>query len=153
MHKKKEDMDKHHEIDQNLVNASNGFEPLRINGMIALPEPQPNQRPMLSGDSPFQQSIAELEQKLLNLRQRMEERVIQRQQQLQQQQQQQQQNLGQDTTIARLSRYLIESRETNLELNSRIDQQMVKIERLQLSNAKMAKELAFGQARDLWKPE
>ena len=82
----------------------------------------------------------------------MNERVIQRQQQLQQQQQQQQ-NLGQDTTIARLSRYLIESRETNLELNSRIDQQMVKIERLQLSNAKMAKELAFGQARDLWKPE
>ena len=83
----------------------------------------------------------------------MEERVIQRQQQLQQQQQQQQQNLGQDTTIARLSRYLIESRETNLELNSRIDQQMVKIERLQLSNAKMAKEFTFGQETDLWQPD
>ena len=148
-------MDKRHEIDQNLANPSNGFEPLWINGMIALPPPQPQQRPMLSGDSPFQQRIAELEQKCLNLRQRMEERVIQRQQQLQQQQQQQQQqqNLGQDTTIARLSRDLIEARETNLELNSRIDQQMVKIERLQLSNAKMAKDLAFGQETDLWKPE
>ena len=78
---------------------------------------------------------------------------MQRQQQLQQQQQQQQQNLDQDTTIARLSRELIEAREINLELNSRIDQQMVKIERLQLSNAKMAKDLAFGQETDLWKPE
>ena len=144
-------MDKCHEIDQNLDNTSNGFEPLRINGVIALPEPQQQHQPISFSSSAFQQRIAKLEQERLRLRQRRQEIEILEQQR--QQRQQQQQGLGNDSTITRLSRELTQAREANLELNSRIDQQMVKIERLQLSNAKMAKDLAFGQATDLWKPE
>ena len=87
----------------------------------------------------------ESEQKNLKLQEMLKKEWIRRHHK-HQQQQQQQQIVAHELTIARLSRELSIAEGNILE-------QMYEIEELQHSNAKMAREITFGQEKNLWTPE
>ena len=98
---------------------------------------------------PLQHQKVDFERERLILQIRQEERTKYKQQQ----QIEKQQIAAHEITIARLSGELANAQQTISDQKSRIDQQVVEIERLQLLSEKNSKEVAFDQEGTLWLPE
>ena len=98
---------------------------------------------------PLQHQKVDFERERLILQIRQEERTKYKQQQ----QIEKQQIAAHEITIARLSGELTDAQQTISDQKSRIDQQVVEIERLQLLSEKNSKEVAFDQEGTLWLPE
>ena len=98
---------------------------------------------------PLKHQKIDFERERLILQVRQEERTKYKQQQ----QIEKQQIAAHEITIARLSGELTDAQQTISDQKSRIDQQVVEIERLQLLSEKNSKEVAFDQEGTLWLPE